>query len=347
MPLGGDVGELFGEVLRSLFSTIGSYIIGLTVVGLILIGRATFSFIDWAQRASSATARVARRARRRRPPRPRRRLERGARDRPASATSKPAAPTSRRSPSRPASADAIIAALADDDGRRHESARAAAPLALDVRRARARRRRRRRRVTPTADRAATKTRGPEAGDRRGDREREPRRAPDAAPRCATPSPIPPVDVAEAPPPPTRSARRSSSSPRSSTPAPRSTHREGRDRQGRRPRSAKAFACRRPTSSSRHRGAASRSTRSSSRRRPQLLEKTLSDYGVSGKVEEIHPGPDRHDVRGLARGRHQGLEGRGPRRRSRARPLAQGPHHRADPGQEPDRLRDPERAPHRR
>src|SRR4051812_17164068 len=40
MPLGGSVGELFGEVLRTLFSTLGSYIIGLTIVGLILIGRA-------------------------------------------------------------------------------------------------------------------------------------------------------------------------------------------------------------------------------------------------------------------------------------------------------------------
>ena len=40
--IGGSVGELFGEVMRALFSTIGSYIIGLTVVGLILIGRAAF-----------------------------------------------------------------------------------------------------------------------------------------------------------------------------------------------------------------------------------------------------------------------------------------------------------------
>src|SRR6185312_372537 len=31
MPLGGAVGELFGEVLRTLFSAIGSYIIGLTI----------------------------------------------------------------------------------------------------------------------------------------------------------------------------------------------------------------------------------------------------------------------------------------------------------------------------
>jgi DNA segregation ATPase FtsK/SpoIIIE, S-DNA-T family len=46
LPLGGSVGELFGEVMRSLFSAIGSYIIGLTIVSLILVQRATFSFID-------------------------------------------------------------------------------------------------------------------------------------------------------------------------------------------------------------------------------------------------------------------------------------------------------------
>ncbi|MEZ4312455.1 MAG: DNA translocase FtsK 4TM domain-containing protein [Polyangiaceae bacterium] len=51
MPLGGGAGELFGEVMRALFSTLGSYIVGLTVVSLILIGRAAFSIIDWAQRA--------------------------------------------------------------------------------------------------------------------------------------------------------------------------------------------------------------------------------------------------------------------------------------------------------
>ncbi|WP_437527842.1 DNA translocase FtsK 4TM domain-containing protein [Sorangium sp. So ce726] len=51
MPLGGAVGELFGEVLRALFSNIGSYIIGLTIVALILMGRATFSFIELAHRA--------------------------------------------------------------------------------------------------------------------------------------------------------------------------------------------------------------------------------------------------------------------------------------------------------
>jgi S-DNA-T family DNA segregation ATPase FtsK/SpoIIIE len=53
MPIGGAVGELFGEVMRSLFSSIGSYIIGLTIVALILIGRATFSFIEAMRKVES------------------------------------------------------------------------------------------------------------------------------------------------------------------------------------------------------------------------------------------------------------------------------------------------------
>jgi S-DNA-T family DNA segregation ATPase FtsK/SpoIIIE len=44
-PAGGLVGELFGEVARSLFSTVGSFLVGFALIGLILIGRASFSFI--------------------------------------------------------------------------------------------------------------------------------------------------------------------------------------------------------------------------------------------------------------------------------------------------------------
>jgi S-DNA-T family DNA segregation ATPase FtsK/SpoIIIE len=44
-PMGGMVGELFGELARSLFSTAGSFLVGFACIGLILIGRATFSFI--------------------------------------------------------------------------------------------------------------------------------------------------------------------------------------------------------------------------------------------------------------------------------------------------------------
>jgi S-DNA-T family DNA segregation ATPase FtsK/SpoIIIE len=62
MAVGGTFGELFGEVLRSLFSTIGSYIIGLTIVGLVLIGRASFSFITWMERAGRGTGAAAAKA---------------------------------------------------------------------------------------------------------------------------------------------------------------------------------------------------------------------------------------------------------------------------------------------
>jgi S-DNA-T family DNA segregation ATPase FtsK/SpoIIIE len=62
MPIGGSVGELFGEVLRSLFSEVGSYIIGLTVVLLILIGRATFSFIESVHRIQQVFARFGERS---------------------------------------------------------------------------------------------------------------------------------------------------------------------------------------------------------------------------------------------------------------------------------------------
>lgn len=44
-PAGGQIGELFGEIARSLFSTAGSFLVGFALVGLILISRASFSFI--------------------------------------------------------------------------------------------------------------------------------------------------------------------------------------------------------------------------------------------------------------------------------------------------------------
>jgi S-DNA-T family DNA segregation ATPase FtsK/SpoIIIE len=46
---GGVVGELFGELARSLFSTAGSFLVGFACLGLILIGRAAFSFIATAR----------------------------------------------------------------------------------------------------------------------------------------------------------------------------------------------------------------------------------------------------------------------------------------------------------
>lgn len=54
----GNVGMLFGELSRQAFSTLGSFLVGLTCVGLILIGRSSFSFIEWCRRASDWSAMV-------------------------------------------------------------------------------------------------------------------------------------------------------------------------------------------------------------------------------------------------------------------------------------------------
>lgn len=62
MPAGGNVGLLFGELFAALFSTWGSYLIGLTVVGLILIGRSSFSFIEGCEAAVRTFRRLAARA---------------------------------------------------------------------------------------------------------------------------------------------------------------------------------------------------------------------------------------------------------------------------------------------
>jgi len=43
--VGGNVGLLFGELMRGMFSAPGSFLVGSTAIGLILIGRSSFSFI--------------------------------------------------------------------------------------------------------------------------------------------------------------------------------------------------------------------------------------------------------------------------------------------------------------
>lgn len=50
MPVGGNVGLLFGELFAGLFSTLGSLLVGCTIVGLILIGRSSWSVIECAER---------------------------------------------------------------------------------------------------------------------------------------------------------------------------------------------------------------------------------------------------------------------------------------------------------
>ncbi len=56
---GGLLGELFGELARSLFSGVGSFLVGFALLGLILIGRAEFSFIAlmrWGESLGRASA---------------------------------------------------------------------------------------------------------------------------------------------------------------------------------------------------------------------------------------------------------------------------------------------------
>jgi len=50
-PAGGNVGLLFGELMRGMFSAAGSFLVGSTLVLLILIGRSSFSFIRLCDRA--------------------------------------------------------------------------------------------------------------------------------------------------------------------------------------------------------------------------------------------------------------------------------------------------------
>jgi S-DNA-T family DNA segregation ATPase FtsK/SpoIIIE len=59
MAAGGLVGELFGEVARSLFSTAGSFLVGFACLGLVLIGRAAFSFIAFARLVARVATGVA------------------------------------------------------------------------------------------------------------------------------------------------------------------------------------------------------------------------------------------------------------------------------------------------
>jgi DNA segregation ATPase FtsK/SpoIIIE, S-DNA-T family len=58
MQSSGNVGLLFGELMRGMFSTLGSLLVGTTVIGLVLLGRSAFSFIDLCERAVAACLRL-------------------------------------------------------------------------------------------------------------------------------------------------------------------------------------------------------------------------------------------------------------------------------------------------
>ncbi len=58
-PIAGVLGEVFGELSRSLFSTIGSYVVGLSLLGFLFIMRARFSFVRLVTRVSEVGAKGA------------------------------------------------------------------------------------------------------------------------------------------------------------------------------------------------------------------------------------------------------------------------------------------------
>jgi S-DNA-T family DNA segregation ATPase FtsK/SpoIIIE len=340
MPLGGQVGELFGELMRALFSQVGSYIIGSTVVALILIGRATFSFIEWVLRVRAFFLRLG---------------SRGAGGfralagawSEARAIDKAGDEDDDKGPliARPSNADAIIAALSDDDADGPSPAppvtppsagavvhvarvaRVSAPASAPVV------------VAPTLDDEAAavgdqETPEPPASGRaaRGGKGRKPRSAKAAEPpppspkdptpapiairaevsevaevaadlTVPTPSPLPPVAAAPARP------------VREPAPAPARAAREPAREEPKGPmivdtsaameavkadvviRTTPGFHMPSPDMLDAPSADKSSPTEAELVAREQrlkemagLLEKTLADYGVSGKVEEIHPGP---------------------------------------------------------
>ncbi|HVZ35858.1 MAG TPA: DNA translocase FtsK 4TM domain-containing protein, partial [Polyangiaceae bacterium] len=58
LPAGGNVGQIFGEISRALFSTLGSFLVGGTAIALLLIARSAFSFIEWCERTSDLLRRA-------------------------------------------------------------------------------------------------------------------------------------------------------------------------------------------------------------------------------------------------------------------------------------------------
>jgi DNA segregation ATPase FtsK/SpoIIIE, S-DNA-T family len=61
--VGGNVGVIFGELAKGLFSTLGSVLVTLTSIALILVGRASFSFVESCKKVWAFTSYLALRLR--------------------------------------------------------------------------------------------------------------------------------------------------------------------------------------------------------------------------------------------------------------------------------------------
>ncbi|RLB64030.1 MAG: hypothetical protein DRI90_05590 [Deltaproteobacteria bacterium] len=311
MPLGGVVGDLFGEVFRGLFSTVGSFLIGVTIVVLILVERATFSFIAVAQRCGRWLASLRSRTNRgvsavtgawveaRDRERERRKGERQAAE-PVIAS--------------PEQADAIIAAFADDgDGggppvflRTSSAKRQAAASAVGQSGAVD--------VKPSQDSQAADPNGrcpdtsPQGHDLSGDVPAEPE----------TPSPLqalseattPSLPVVSDPAPVVEAKARKASAQRSKSSGKVAAKRVRKPKVEDEPKIVDTSGEAKVEKAKRRRAEGNDSsfqlppthlldpvitdgwTHSPEQMKEtaRLLEKTLRDYGVEGKVQEIRPGP---------------------------------------------------------
>ncbi len=265
MPLGGLVGEHAGELMRALFSAIGSFIIGLTVVALILVGRASFSFIEGA-RKTIALGNVAR--------------ERGAEGaKKLAAAWEQARKLDREAlaePENPAihapETDAIVAALSDDDPPEEPVAPVADDNDGDVIVSST--------VTPAPPPVKVHTRAVPV--------KRASKAPDPD-DVETPSPIMPVEPLPPAAPPKPRGGPKKAEPGITivdTSAARSVEKAGKSAaRAREGFKLPAFEMLEPPE-----GGAIVVNEEQLKQTAALLEKTLADYGVSGRVEEIHPGP---------------------------------------------------------
>lgn len=274
---GGNVGLLFGELMRGLFSTAGSFLVGGTTVGLILIGRSSFSFIRACQRASlladrlwqklvAAALKLLQAWRQARALR----LERQEQDRTAGLPHIETKPSD----------EAIIAQLEDDDSDWIPmETTGEPPLALSPALGRA-----------PDDAALALLDAPDElapAVQATPAPVEPRTVePDSEPAAARPS-EPPAPVKAA------GARAASRAPAEVGPRIVDTKPQQEVKRAAVEKPAKVRGNFKLPSSDLLHAAEATSTeldRELILENAQLLEKTLADYGVSAKVEEIHPGP---------------------------------------------------------
>ncbi len=269
----GNVGLLFGELMRGLFSGVGSFLVGFTLIGLVLIGRASFSFIALCRRTFQLSRRVGGGASRGAV-----RLGDAWREARSLYDEKRREERERAAPLIEAIEpdDAIIAELLDDGGD-DDLFPLEPPPPLTLSDA----------LSDAAEPLSSQLLEAEALG-----------APSAPPPLTRPAPVvapatpaPPAELASPEPPRARSRSRREPAP---SPGPlivdTSPQQEVIKATERTARRVKSFTL--PAPELLHPAPAATSEVDKDRLREQavLLEKTLADYGVTAKVEEIQPGP---------------------------------------------------------